>query len=410
MAARTVSAERPSFITTRMAVGLVLVSALSLLTFLVLSAYAPDLRNESSAGGNALSKSAIGYAGLRFLLEETNTDVFLRRDPQPCDYCSLVVLAPEIYSSAKEINDLAHPGPRLIVLPKWVVFPDSTHRGWVMRFSAFGIKELSNLLSQVAPGAKVQQRKATARVKLYAADARFADGVPAGAFSTDALQTVSGKTLETKIEDDKGNALLAQVKGTQIYVLAEPDLLNNHGLHDLAVARIATSMVQTIRVGRQPVWFDITLNGFRRAPDLLRTVFAPPFLGATLCAILAAAFIAFHAFSRFGAPYRPDRVYAFGKRALADNTAAVIHLMRREPRMAPRYAQTMLHLVAAQAGLTRERQSDTRWTTDLEQRRGMTDRFADLSAEADAVRDTHGLMRIAEKLYRWRRGILNERR
>jgi len=63
------------FITARVAIGLVVVSALSLLAFLILSAYAPELRSEKSGGNDALSKSAVGFAGLRYLLDNTGDEV-----------------------------------------------------------------------------------------------------------------------------------------------------------------------------------------------------------------------------------------------------------------------------------------------------------------------------------------------
>ncbi len=170
--------------------------------------------------------------------------------------------------------------------------------------------------------------------------------------------------------DANGNAVLAQIKGTQAYVLADPDLLNNQGLRDAGTARMAMGLIALLRNNQRPVSFDVTLNGIRSSPDLLRAVFSPPFLGATLCVILAALFIAYHAFNRFGAAVRQGRVYAFARRALADNTAAVIRMMHREPAMAPRYAQATLNLVAAHVGLPRERTQDAAWVNTLEQSRG----------------------------------------
>jgi hypothetical protein len=169
-------------------------------------------------------------------------------------------------------------------------------------------------------------------------------------------------------------------------------------------------LILDLRRNDGPIRFDLTLNGFRKSPEVLRAVFSPPFLGATLCAILAAAFIAFHAFSRFGPVARPDRVFAFGKRALADNTAAVIRLMRREPQMARRYAQATLRMVAERTGVARERMAEPGWLAMLEKRNGTQLPFAELDAEAARVRDTNALIKVAEKLYRWRRGILHEHR
>jgi hypothetical protein len=402
--------KRPSFMSPRVAVGLVLVSAFSLIAYLVLSAYAPDLRSDTSGGANALSKSAIGFAGLRVLLENGGVPATLGRTPPPPDTFGLVILAPEIDTPQKDLAALSQPGARLIVLPKWSAANQPLHSGWVMKIGPWNASELAQLMTPLVTHAKVRQSGKTAPVRLMPLYPRFGSIAPRTPVAIDSVQTISGDNLDPDIVDGKGNAVLAQIKGTQTYILADPDLMNDHGLADVATARFAYDLVQLLRVGDRPVSFDVTLNGFGQSPSLLRTVFSPPFLGATLCAILAAAFIAFHAFRRFGGAVRPDRVFAFGKRALADNTAAVIRMMRREPAMAPRYAQAMLNLVAAHIGLPREKMTEPGWLHTLEKRSALPYRFEELNAEAAQVRDTGGLIKVAAKLYKWRRGILNEHR
>lgn len=395
-----------SLLSPRMAIGLVVVSALSALAFLALSAYAPDLRSETSGGNSVLSKSAVGFAGLRLLLQSADVDVTIGREtPSDDDPSSLVVLTPEMGTNPKDIVPLSAPGPRLIILPKWIVTPDPIHNGWVTRLGSFDSGQIAALLAPIAKGAKIEQRGGTAKTPLKAQFPRFAPDAAVGPVSVDTLQTISGPGLEPDVVDDHGKAVLVQIKGSQTYILAEPDLLNNLGLADTGRARIGVAILQGMRVGDGPVTLDVTLNGFRRSPDILRTVFSPPFLSATLCAILAAAFLAYHAMNRFGSPERPDRVFAFGKRALADNTAAVIRMMKREPAMAPRYAQAALHQAAGFFGVSREKSADPSVIRALEVRNKVSTGFAELNAEATGVRDTGALMRVAEKIYRWRREI-----
>jgi hypothetical protein len=404
------SATDTPLITLRLAAGLVLVSVLSLIAFAALSAYAPELRSDISGGGNALSKSAVGFAGLRFLAEQAGISTYLGREPPPADRYSLIVLTPEPATAPSEVARIAYPGPRLIVLPKWITASQPGHSGWVMKVDIADTKSIASSLASITIGATVAQRRGVSRTHILSLDWRFGSLVPQKPVSLDSIQTISGPFLEPDIVDDHGNAVLVQIHGTQIYILAEPDLLNNRGMHDLSTARMAFGLIQMLRVGPRPIAFDITLNGFRQSPSLLRAMFSPPFLGATLCAMLAAAFIGFHAFSRFGAAERPDRVFAFGKRALADNTAAVIRLMHREPPMAPRYAQAMLNLVAAHVGIPREQLDDPAWIRIAEQRSAVQYRFSDLKIDAANVRDNGGLIKVAAKLYKWRRGILYEHR
>jgi hypothetical protein len=402
------SGPRPAFITPRMAVGLVLVSALSLIAYFALSAYAPDLRSDTSGGGDALSKSAVGFAGARFLLDKADVPVTLGKGPPPPGAFSLVILTPEISTGTDAIAALAQSGVRLIVLPKWMVAPEPLHPGWVRNAGIWNDATVAALMTPLVKKAKIRQ--GGSRTQLAAMYPRFKPTLPLQPVSIETVQTISGDNLEPDIVDDEGYAVLAQVKGTRTYILADPDLLNNHGLGNADTARFAYRLIETLRIDARPVSFDVTLNGFGKSPNLLRTVFSPPFLGATLCALLAAAFIGFHAFRRFGGAARPDRVFAFGKRALADNTAAVIRMMHREPRMARPYAQAMLNLVAAHVGLPREKAADPSWIRGLEKRGRSPHRFEELNAEAGQVHDTHGLIKVAAKLFQWRRGILNEHR
>jgi hypothetical protein len=388
-----------------LAVVLVLISALTALGFLALNAYAPDLRSDRTGKATVVSKSAIGFAGLRVLLENLHATVDVGREPPAAGAFSLVILTPEPSTDAKELAALGTSEPRLIVLPKWIVGEQAEHLGWVTKVAGLLPPETAKMLRTLDKDAALAQRKGIAKTKLTAEMPAFEPDWPVKPVAIDQLQTISGPNIEPVIVDDNKHAVLARVRNTQTYILAEPDLLNNQGLADRNTASIGYWIVQGARVGDGPISFDVTLDGFKRSPDLLRAVFSPPFLGATLCVLLAAAFLGFHAMSRFGSPRAPDRVYAFGKRALADNTAAVIRMMRREPAMAPRYAQAVLHQAGAFFGIGRDKAADPATMRALEARSPVPYRFADLSAEARGARNAQGLMQVARKLFRWRRTI-----
>src|SRR5439155_9784136 len=90
------------------------------------------------------------------------------------------------------------------------------------------------------------------------------------------------------------------------------------------------AIVGALKAGDGPVMFDATLNGFARERSILRLLFDPPFLAVTLCLFAAAALAGFQAFVRFGPMRRSGRVFALGKEALADSSAALIRLAARE--------------------------------------------------------------------------------
>lgn len=401
----TTSLPNSPLVAPRVAVILVLVSALTALGFLALNAYAPDLRSDRSGAATVISKSAIGYAGLRVLLESLNDSVQVLREPPAQNASSLVILTPDPSTDANELDALGRNEPRLIILPKWVVSSDPDHDGWVKKLSPLLPAETTKMLQTIAKDAKLVQHKGLYKTGLAVEEPAFEPDWPVKPVSIEGEQTISGPNLVPELVDGEKKAVVVQIKGTQTFILAEPDLLNNQGLADRNTASIGYWIVEGARVGGGPISFDVTLNGFKRSPDLLRAVFSPPFLGATLCMLLAAALLGFHAMSRFGSPRPPDRVFAFGKRALADNTAAVIRMMKREPAMAPRYAQAVLYQTGAFFGIGREKAADPSTMRALEARASVPYRFADLSAEARDAHDAPGLMQVARKLFRWRRTI-----
>ena len=61
----------------------VLVGLFAFSAFVVLSAYAPDLRSGSDGGGHALSKSAVGFAGVVELLKGMDEPVVVSRGEPP---------------------------------------------------------------------------------------------------------------------------------------------------------------------------------------------------------------------------------------------------------------------------------------------------------------------------------------
>src|ERR1700722_439305 len=91
------------------AAGLVIVSMLSLVAYLALSAYAPDLRNDTDGGAHALSKSAVGFEGLRILLDAADIPNTIGRgySSRPTQPPGLFVLTPPADSQDKDaINRL----------------------------------------------------------------------------------------------------------------------------------------------------------------------------------------------------------------------------------------------------------------------------------------------------------------
>jgi hypothetical protein len=406
------SEEKSQLVSPRVAIGLVVVSVLSLIAFFALSAYEPEMRDDTGGDNHALSRSAIGFAGLRILLNADGIDNVIDRGPAPRDpaHSSLTIATPPGFIGDDELTELVKtPGDKrqwLIILPKWVPFGDPLVHGHVMKGPMFSHGDVERILKELSKTTKIARHWGNFAPRLEAR-AGSIDALPSGLAKVDALQTISGPDWQKLIANADGGAVLAKLNGYPIYVLADPDLMNTQGLHDLPTAAMAVSIIQDLRASGGLVHFDVTLNGLGTSPSMLRKAFEPPFLGATLCAILAAALMAFHAAVRFGTPPTAPPVYARGKAALVNNAADMIRMLHREPRMAARYAVTTRNLALRALGVRRalDASDSEALFKDLEGQSQLS--YSALMQETQQVTSRAALVTLARKFYEWRQGMFH---
>jgi hypothetical protein len=371
---------------------LVSVCALAMLALLVLYAFAPDLRPGGSDDANVLSRSAVGFAGMKQLLDASGIPTRIDSGDQGQARPSLTILTPGADTDPADLAAYPITGPTLVILPKWLTVPLPAHPGWVQKFTAIDVKTLNDLLARSLPLMRITR---TAR-KPNAGPASLLAGI-------DEVQTVTGGRVMAMARG-YGPLLTAVRRGRgEIFVFSEPDLLNNRAWRSEALARDTLALMRTLRVGNGPVAFDITLNGLAKTPSLLRAAFAPPFLGATLCALFTALLIGLHAATRFGAALVPPRIFARGKKALADNSAALVKMMGREGAMASRYVAAARGLALERLGARRATPAQQQALLDTLARGGES--YDQLAAEAAGAKTGGDLLTVARKTFAWRRRI-----
>lgn len=400
-------APQPQAFSPKAVLILVMVGVVSLAGLAVLSAYAPDLRGGQDGRAHALSKSAVGYAGAPIFMKAAGAPVVVSRTrpSRPAD--SVVILTPEMGLSPKELQAYPKGALTLIVLPKWLAAPDPIRRGFVRKVGVMpGERGLTALLSSYAPKTEVTYRKGGSRPVLYGAVGPFADVSPMRTGEIDSLATIGGEGWTPLLVDEQGRAVLVRsTKTPSIWVLAEPDLLNNQGLANRDTARAALTVLETAR-GERPLLFDVTLNGYERGRGLGRLMLEPPWLAATLIAVAAGVLMGLHALARFGQPQQRGRAIALGAQALVDNSADLIRAARKEHELAPAYAALTRGAVMRGAG---SHVAEEGWLDELAARRGAASP-AVLAAEADAAANRDDLLAVARKLYEWRGEMTRERR
>ncbi len=410
-------------------VALILVGVFSLSALTVLSAFAPDLRNGDDGGAQPLSRSAVGFAGVVRLLGDSGQPVLLSRGPLHADSSEgLLILTPGPQHGSEALEAIHHDGAVLVVLPKWGTQPLPNKPAWVKAVGLYDERIIARPVADLGLEEDIEDEEAAnassgaddargdqARQPLTTVNRRPAAGRPrlmrpdGTLFATDLgevdrLQTISGPSLIPVLVDETGASVLAMDKGSGIYVLADPDLLNTQGLKNPARALAAIHLLRLIWTGGGPVIFDLTLHGFQRPRSVVRLMLEPPMLGATLALLAATALIAYQAFVRFGPGRRQGRAIALGKRALADNSAGLVRLARREHRMAGPYAQLVRASVARSIGAPRNLDGEAldAFLDRLGGTLGSHDQYTALAAEARGAKTPGDLIRVARKLHRWR--------
>jgi len=405
---------RPPLFAARTMLIVVLIGVFAFSAFVVLSAYAPDLRSGSDGGAQALSKSAVGFAGVVELMRGMDEPAFISRGPlaPTQDGSGVLVLTPGPANGPGDIRAIHFTGLKLVVLPKWIVGPHPLSPDWVQKETIMPPGMVLRPLGTAFGKIRLQQRAGVERPVLRAASGA---GFPAGEVLTpgpvDQLQTLSGPGWDPILTDAHGDAVLALSRQGGVAVLSDPDLLNTQGVADLNTARAGVEILDRLRDGG-PAAFDVTLNGYGRGRSLLKLAFEPPMLGATLCFVAAGLMMGLHAAARFGPAERPPPVLALGKRALADNAAALVRMARREPRMAPAYAALTREAAARAVGAPRDLGEDQldALLDRLGAARGLEDRYSSLAAEAAAAKTNAELMSVARRLFQWRGEMTRDRR
>ncbi len=385
--------------------ALVLVGIVAFAGLAVLSAYAPELRTGADGRAHALSRSAIGYAGAPILMKAMGAPVVVSRTRplRPTD--AVVILTPEPGLAARALQAYPKGAMTLIVLPKWAAAPDPLRQGWVRKVGLMtGDAAFQDLLKSYASTSRVIHDKGRSRPTLRGVGGDFANGADVSIGEIDRLQTISGEGWVPAVVDAQGRAVLVYSRKTpSIWVLAEPDLLNNQGLASRDTARVAWMILETARGGDRPLLFDVTLNGFTRGSGLGRLMLEPPWLAATLIGVAVAGLMGFHGLARFGQPRRKGRAFPLGARALVDNSADLVRMARKAHEFAPAYAALTNTLVVRAAG-----HSGEHWLDELARRRGVA-APDDLAAEAGKTKTRDDLLAIARKLYDWRGEMTRER-
>ncbi|MBB3909439.1 hypothetical protein [Sphingomonas desiccabilis] len=333
----------------RTAIVLVVVGTLLALAAILLNGFSDVLSRRLGSLPAADEKHGAGYYALRQLVDRTGGGGSLVVDPEDLaampelavltpaidtqpEQVAKLVQAREAHAAAAEEEDTEESGdfPTLIVLPKWRVSALPLQPNRVQRVGLLSSEKAAALI----PAKEVETDYAVAQGLRSAPGWKFRPFL-----APRYLRAVSGKTLVPILRDGDGAAVLARIGRTNTYVLSDPDLLNNAALKHPQNAQAAIALLAAL----DPKYpgaavFDASLHYGPGDRNLVKLLFTPPFLAATLAMIAAAVLAGLATAARFGPVLRERRAVALGKAALIDNIAALTRLSGRTLSAGPRYA------------------------------------------------------------------------
>lgn len=235
------------------------------------------------------------------------------------------------------------------------------------------------------------------------------------------LQSFRAPNLQPVLTTIDGRPILSRVIVTgnrrppaaPVYLLSDPDLLNNQILSDPKRVAAALNLIDALSPTRSgapaSVVFNLTYNGLGFDHDLLHMIARPPYVAVPLCLLLTGLALMWSAFSRFGPPAVAPEEAPLGRgvRLLADNAARLMSLTLKEAKLAPTYAQHIRDMVLKARGYMQAGYSES--PDDLADRIGRahatTDTYLDLKAQADKALTVHQLIDITRRLYAWKTEI-----
>jgi len=395
-----------------LAVGLVSVSVATYFT--IFGSGAPKLE---TSGTNSFSVSAVGHRAFVSMLQELDIPVLVsRRDTSGKSDQSVLVIAepladPLTLQRLREVVDVS--STVLVVLPKWRPYPDGANPAWISTAVPLPRSALLRVLDNVYDyhAAIIRPRQQVSWVP-----SRFGI-IP----DIDRPQFIRSKYLDPLIASDQGILLGEHHKPGQarVWVLSDPDLLANHGLHRGDNAALVAQVIEALRTsapvpfGGATVVYDETLHGLARDPSILRELFRFPLVLALLHAGAAVLVLLWSASGRFGSPVPAPAPLRAGKRELIDNVASLLQFGGHTMDTFNRYFDTTSRDVARRLHAPRDLDDGARamWLDRIGESRGLA---TSLTAVRDAIEQPAGPMpeeqkalRAAWHLYRWKQEMLH---
>lgn len=384
------------------------VIALSILVALAVEIFG-DPTARPSVGPGTASRSALGHSAFAELLRRSGYPVVTSHLPaRPRPDALLILAEPDLHrteADTQRLREQLEGWERvLLVLPKRGGHADPEHPGWIASSSLLATERIGDLLTDL---------EIEATVLRSADEALTWSGSEGWLPSLEEPQLVVGDDLDPWIECERG-MLVAELPGDEDagrlrLLLADPDVVANHGLGRDDNAAIALAIVRDLVPEGAPIVFDETLHGGVRPIGLWRTLGQFPLVLLVVHGLLTLAVLLLATAWRFGPPAPVAESLARSKTTLLDHAARLLTAGRHERAILQRYLRQALHDVAEARHLAAEAEPGERveHLARLSQRLELADDPRELVDAALALDERHSAapfrtLRLARRIHTWR--------
>lgn len=356
-----------------------------------------------TADANAFSPSAIGHAAFAELLSRRGIATVISRAhsvEKARDDALLVVAEPGDNEAGHQILQQSRTARHVfVVLPKRAGRADPGHPDWLKSAALLDPGAVDKLLQDVDSTAHLGRIDGSEEIEMATT------GLKA---SIDDMQVIHSTTMTPVIGAPGGGILLGRlsVGMATIWVLADPDLIETHGLGRGDNAAVILWMVRRALPAGGKVIIDEVEHGFLQETNLLRSLLRPPFITATVAFWLTVLGLFLAGMFRFGSAQKLAAGLPAGKLTLINNAAALLASGDRQRALTDRYLHVIFAELAQRLGQTKPL-DDTAlvaWLDRQAQRQGVGLTASALLKSAWSGKSTPALMRQVEH---WTREMTN---
>ena len=314
-------------------IALAVASALSFVIAMFVLAYGPDPAKSGSISPDSFSSSALGHRLLAEFLRRRGLDVSMQRAPELLGArpdTVVVVAEPTEESDFEAHFDLLstqagiHKTPILLVLPKWNPVSKRKYRdGWVNEVRSRATPAVQEILDEIGGGEvhRVRQTELSSRLPCTV------QGESIGEIELINPQYLTPKIFDETIVSTSEGALVVRRHDDELasplYIVSDPDLINNHGLRRANNVLVANRLFGKVLDSRA-VSFDEVVHGYARPQSFLAELLRFPLVVAVFHGLLLFGLVIWAGSVRFGKPRPNPARLASGRRGLIDNTAKLL--------------------------------------------------------------------------------------